>query len=34
MKVWFGVDVDNYAEEEGEELGKALRAAFPDVEVI
>lgn len=34
MKVWFGVDVDDYDKDQGDELGQALREAYPDAEVV
>lgn len=33
QKVWFPVDVDDYGQDEGEELAVALQAAFPDAEI-
>jgi hypothetical protein len=33
MKFWFPVEVDEFGEDQGEELAKALRAAFPKAKV-
>ena len=34
MKVWFPVEVDEYDEDQGDELAEALQEAFPDAEIV
>lgn len=33
-KVWWRVDMDEYAEDDLESLGEALRDAYPEAEVV
>lgn len=34
MKIWFPVEVDQFGEDDGDELAEALQEAFPDAEII
>lgn len=34
MKVWFPVEVDEYDQDQSEDLAAALAEAFPDAEIV
>lgn len=34
MKIWWPVDVDEFGADQGDELGAALRKAYPGAEIV